>query len=115
MLERVYVYEEAGGKVVWQINEIRKPKSNMANGLRYDPKRPIVYGNQIDGTTLIVEPQVLEIGKIYSMRGDFVSYDQISVLYSTYIKATFRLENRDGKLVVVPLLTMKDIQPARAQ
>lgn len=106
VIDKIYVYEVIGGKVVWQVDSKIK-RLKVAEMAKYDPQTPLVYGQTVEGTGLTVPPIALQIGKDYNMRGDFLGYDQPSVLSSEYIKATFRLKQENGQLQVEQLTTRR--------
>ena len=101
-IDRVYVYEVADGTVIWQIDS-KTTGLKVEEMAKYNPQTPLIYGQPIEGTALTVSPSALQTGKDYNMRGDFIGYDQPSVLSSEYIKVTFRLKQENGQLRVVQL------------
>jgi hypothetical protein len=105
-IERVYVYEVIGGRGIWQIDSKTKGLK-VAEMAKYNPRTPLIYGQAIEGTVLTIPPSALKIGKDYNMRGDFIGYDQSSVLSAEYIKVTFRLKQENGQLRVEQLPTKR--------
>lgn len=105
-IDKVYVYEVIGGTVIWQIDSKTKGLK-VAEMAKYNPQTPLIYGQLVEGTALTVSPGALQTGKDYNMRGDFIGYDQPSVLSSEYIKVTFRLKQENGQLRVVQLPTKR--------
>lgn len=104
-IEKVHVYELYGGRIVWQIESNMKAK--ITEKPLYDPNAPLVYGQPIEGTTVAVQPMVLQVGVEYIMRGDFTGYDQISVQASEHVKVTFKLRQENGQIRVEQLPTKR--------
>lgn len=100
------MYEVIGGTVIWQIDSKTKGLK-VAEMAGYNPQTPLIYGQLIEGTVLTVPPSALQTGKDYNMRGDFIGYDQPSVLSSEYIKVTFRLKQENGQLRIEQLPTKR--------
>lgn len=98
-LEKVYVYEVTSDRVIWQVDSKTKGLK-VFEMAKYEPQTPLVYGEIVEGTALTVPAGALRTGIDYSMRADFIGYDQPSVLSSEHVKVTFRLKQDDGQLRV---------------